>query len=75
MPWYVFRISPPGDITEPTDYMRVARRPVSFGTKLGAIQANDNGFGFPIVNMAIMNEIATALNNATESANVCLRVL
>lgn len=73
MPWYVFRITPPGDIMNPTDYRLVDRRPHCNGNRLCAIQTNDNGFDYPILTSALINEIATALNNGIESNNVCLR--
>jgi hypothetical protein len=73
MPWYIFRINPPGDIMTPTDYMLVDRRPVCTGNRLCAIHTSDNGFGYPILSNAILYEIATALNNGIESNNVSLR--
>lgn len=73
MPWYVFRITPPGDIMNPTDYLQVSRRPNCIGSRLCAIQTSDNGFGYPVLTNLLINEIATALNNGIESNNVCLR--
>lgn len=74
MAWYVFRITPPGTVNNPTDYLRVPNRPISTGcTNLRGIQTSDNGFGFPILSNSILGEIATALNNQQESTNVVLR--
>jgi len=74
MPWYVLRVAPPGNTANPADYLRVHRKPVCPGSRrLCAIQAQDDGFNHPVITYTLLAEMATALHQSRETANVCLR--
>lgn len=74
MPWYLYD---PGatDVTDPNNYGPPLIIPPNCPTPkryLCAIQANDNS-GSPVILIVLVNEIANALNNGSESTNVKLR--
>lgn len=76
MPWYVFRKNPPGNVSNPTDYLLINQRPTCNGSEiLCGIKAMDNGFGFPILTNSLIGDIATALNNRTNASNVILSAI
>ncbi|UZJ63249.1 hypothetical protein OKW96_12045 [Sphingobacterium sp. KU25419] len=76
MPWYQF--TPPGlpkDPSDPNQYTLVGNTPAAcpgINLRLCSIQANDN-MGHPIITVALISEIALALENKTTTVNVFLK--
>lgn len=74
MPWYIYTLIN-GDICDVNNYTLYGPTAPLCGTPklhLCAIQANDN-MGRPILTSVIVCEIASALQNKTESTNVRLK--
>ncbi|MEJ5145362.1 hypothetical protein [Sphingobacterium sp. MYb388] len=72
MPWYSYI---GGNICSPNSYTIVGSTPPPCPNPnnfLCAIQASDNS-GSPIITLALICEIANAVNSRTESTNVLLR--
>lgn len=72
MPWYTYNS---GDIGNSNNYTNVGSTPPSCPNNnnfLCAIQASDN-MSKPILTLALITEIANAVNSRTENTNVLLR--
>lgn len=73
--WYTFTTSAGADPTVSTNYSNPQpNKPACPGnTKICAILANDDGFGFPMITNAILSDMVRALQLGIDQTTVALR--
>lgn len=73
--WYHFTTQSGANPSDPNNYSNPQDlRPSCPGSsKLCAILADDNGFGFPLITSQLLTDIANAINTGNENGTVTLR--
>lgn len=73
--WYSFTTTSGADTSDPNNYSNPQdQQPDCPGSsKLCAIKADDNGFGFPVITSGIQTAIANALNSGSDQTVAILR--
>lgn len=73
--WYTFTTQTGADTSNPNNYANPQdQQPNCPGSsKLCAILANDDGFGFPVITSQIQTAISNAVQSGNESSTVLLR--
>lgn len=73
--WYTFTNTPGADTSNPNSYANPqSTQPSCPGnSKLCAILADDNGFGFPVITTQIQTAISNAVNGGGDQPTAILR--
>lgn len=71
MAW--FQLNDPSNPGEPSNYQPVGSPSCSGNNQICAVQATNDGTGHPEITEDLKNEMLTALNTRTSSANVQLK--
>lgn len=72
--WYKFTSASGADPLNPSNYSNPQpnKQTCPGSSKICAILANDNGFGFPVITSAIQSDMVLALHHGVDQTTVAL---